>query len=373
MKKNKLKLIVSGVILIALASTVVGFNIRQKNIEHNKLMSAEKIKEERYKKLTVDNSTANSGNTSEEIKKENKSIENKLDESSQKSDNTSENKASPESENSNNTSSADNVPKPSVNTETSSTSNVDDTSVQVDKIGNAKKAAANYIGSKDVGVYFIDLKNGKSFGINENKIYYSASTGKLPGILYTQKKLKDGTINTNTEFQYHDYVNNISGAMIRGGTGVLQNNVQEGEVVNVGTLLKYTCSYSDNLASNMLGYYVCDKNDGAFKVYISNIVSRNIGTFAKEFSAKETALLMKSINGEGGQAISDLQNTSWDKVKIPKYLPVKVAHKIGINGAYNHDVAVVYGNSPYVISIMTNGSSDEFIAQLSKKIYDELQ
>lgn len=370
MKKNKLKLIVSGVIFIALASTVVGLNIRQKNIEHNKLISAEKIKEEKYKKLTVDNNTENSGNTSKEIKKEDKLDENKLDESSQKSDNISENKASLESENSNNTSSADNVSKP---TDTPSTSNVDDTSVQVDKIGNAKKAAANYIGSKDVGVYFIDLKNGKSFGINENKIYYSASTGKLPDILYTQKKLKDGTINANTEFQYHDYVNNIPGAMIRGGTGVLQNNVQEGEVVNVGTLLKYTCSYSDNLASNMLGYYVCDKNDGAFKVYISNIVSRNIGTFAKEFSAKETALLMKSINGEGGQAISDLQNTSWDKVKIPKYLPVKVAHKIGINGAYNHDVAVVYGNSPYVISIMTNGSSDEFIAQLSKKIYDELQ
>lgn len=370
MKKNKLKLIVSGVILIALASTVVGLNIRQKNIEHNKLISAEKIKEEKYKKLTVDNNTENSGNTSKEIKKEDKLDENKLDESSQKSDNISENKASLESENSNNTSSADNVSKP---TDTPSTSNVNNTPEQVDKIGNAKKAAANYIGSKDVGVYFIDLKNGKSFGINENKIYYSASTGKLPGILYTQKKLKDGTINANTEFQYHDYVNNISGAMIRGGTGVLQNNVQEGEVVNVGTLLKYTCSYSDNLASNMLGYYVCDKNDGAFKVYISNIVSRNIGTFAKEFSAKETALLMKSINGEGGQAISDLQNTSWDKVKIPKYLPVKVAHKIGINGAYNHDVAVVYGNSPYVISIMTNGSSDEFIAQLSKKIYDELQ
>lgn len=81
---------------------------------------------------------------------------------------------------------------------------------------------------------------------------------------------------------------------------------------------------------------------------------------------------MKSIYNQGGQSINNLQNTSWDKVKIPKYLPVKVAHKIGINGAYNHDVAVVYGNNPYVISIMTKGGSDEFIAQLSKKIYDEL-
>lgn len=51
---------------------------------------------------------------------------------------------------------------------------------------------------------------------------------------------------------------------------------------------------------------------------------------------------------------------------------MKVAHKIGINGAYNHDVAVVYANKPYIISIMTKGCSDEFISQLSKKIYDQL-
>ena len=244
--------------------------------------------------------------------------------------------------------------------------------VEVSRIEKAKKVAKDYIGSKNVGVYCTDLTTGESFGINENKIYYSASTGKLPGILYTQKKLNEGAISTNTKYAYHDYVNDIPGAMIRGGTGVLQNNIHDGKEVSVGTLLKDTCSYSDNLASNMLGYYVCDKNAGAFKEYTSNIIGRHIGTFAKEFSAKETALLMKEIYNQGGQAIENLKNTSWDKVKIPKYLPVSVAHKIGINGSYNHDVAIVYGNHPYVISVMSNGASDEFIAQLSKKIYDEL-
>ncbi|WP_396334862.1 hypothetical protein [Clostridium sp.] len=36
-------------------------------------------------------------------------------------------------------------------------------------------------------------------------------------------------------------------------------------------------------------------------------------------------------------------------------MSVKVAHKIVINGAYNHDVVVVYANRPYIISIMTKG------------------
>lgn len=248
---------------------------------------------------------------------------------------------------------------------------------QIDKIERAKQEAEGYIGSKDVGLYCIELKSGKSFGVNQDKIYYAASTGKLPEILYTQKKLDEGVINVNTKFPYHDYVNDIPGAMVRGGTGVLKNNLREGETVDVGHLLRYACSFSDNLASNMLGYYVCDKNDGSFKTYIGSVISKNIAVFSKNFSARDTAVLMKAVYDESsrgsGQAISYLQCTNWDTVKIPKYIPVKVAHKIGINGAYNHDVAVVYGENPYVISIMTRGENDEFISQLSKKIYDILK
>lgn len=244
--------------------------------------------------------------------------------------------------------------------------------MKVDETEKARQVAEAYVGTKDVGVYCIELNSGKSFGINQDKIYYAASTGKLPEILYTQKKINDGNVSVNTQFQYHDYVNDIPGAMIRGGTGVLKNNIRDGQVVSVGTLLKYACSYSDNLASNMLGYYVCDKNDGIFKNYISNILSKNITTFSKDFSAKDIALLMKSIYFQDGPAVDNLKNTDWDNVKIPKYLPVKVAHKIGINGSYNHDVAIVYAKDPYIISIMTKGESDEFIAQLSKKVYDEL-
>lgn len=246
---------------------------------------------------------------------------------------------------------------------------------QTDAVEMARQAAAKYIGSKDVGVYCIELNSGKSFGINQDKVYYAASTGKLPEILYTQKKLNQGIVRHDTKFQYHDYVNNIPGAMIRGGTGILKNNLKDGELVSVDTLLKYACSYSDNLAANMIGYYICDKNDGEFKSYIGSVLSRNITTFSKYFSARDIAVLMNTLyiqNHSGGQAISYLQNTNWDNVKIPKYLPVKTAHKIGINGAYNHDVAIVYAKNPYIISIMTRGENDEFISQLSKRIYDVL-
>ncbi|ELC8368305.1 serine hydrolase [Clostridium perfringens] len=375
MNKKKLSILIGGVVIIGAIITTIGITAHNKKIEKEKITASKEVVNEVSQDKQVENEPKET--SKENDKKESEKTDNSQENNSQENDNKEEdNQKKSDEEKLNEKKQVESETSKKVsNNSTNDSSNKKPSSNQVnniDKISKAKNVAQDYIGSKNVGVYCTDLATGKSFGINENKIYYSASTGKLPGILYTQKKLNEGAISTNTKYAYHDYVNDIPGAMIRGGTGVLQNNIHDGKEVSVGTLLKDTCSYSDNLASNMLGYYVCDKNAGAFKEYTSNIIGRHIGTFAKEFSAKETALLMKEIYNQGGQAIENLKNTSWDKVKIPKYLPVSVAHKIGINGSYNHDVAIVYGNHPYVLSIMSNGASDEFIAQLSKKIYDEL-
>lgn len=234
-----------------------------------------------------------------------------------------------------------------------------------------KERIARYIGSKDVGVYFIDIETGINFGINEDKIFYAASIAKLPALLYTQKLINEGRLNETTEYQYFDYINDIPGAMIRGGTGILQNKTSEGDSIDIKTLMLRSASNSDNLASNMLSYYVCNKNSGKFKEYISTVIGRNLHEFKKEFSAKEAAFLINNIYCEGGLAVEYLENTDWDNVKIPKYLPVKCAHKVGFNGEYNHDVAVIYYKKPYILSIMTSGENDEFISKLALQFYCE--
>lgn len=400
---------VSGI--IGLSAIVGGIGV-YKHIQNNKILSDANVgenkavlsnnesdKNKQVAEKVIDNNNSKEVKSKDEAKKENKEIssnenkkENKNDidrkSESVKTEAKKENKEpvkevsnEPLKENENNKS----VEKAQVKTgnnksrEISSkakdvkSSEKSTKSIENNRIEKAREIAKSYIGNKNVGVYCMDLKTGKTFGINQNKMYYSASVGKLPGILYTQRQLNNGIINNNTQFVYHDYVNNIQGAMIRGGSGVLQNQVHDGSKVSVKTLLKDTCEHSDNLASNMLGYYVCDKNGEKFKNYIGNIIGRHISTFKKEFSARETALLMKGIYNQGGEAINYLANTDYDDIKIPKYIPVKVAHKIGINGEYNHDVAIVYGKNPYIISIMTKGASDEFIANLSKKIYNEMK
>ncbi|WP_315080478.1 serine hydrolase [uncultured Clostridium sp.] len=241
------------------------------------------------------------------------------------------------------------------------------------KFIRAEKAAKDYIGTSNVGVYCIGLENGEIFEINGDNIYPAASTAKLSAILYTQKRLNQGSINLNTSFKYYDSVNNMNGAYQRGGSGVLQDQLREGEDVTIETLLKTTCSYSDNLGANLLAYYVSNQSDENFRSYIKSILGREIINFTHNLSSKDLALLMKEIYSEGGLALESLKNTSWDDVKIPKYLPVTVAHKIGIHSEANNDVAIVYANDPYVIVIMTPSFSDEYISKLSKIIYDELK
>ena len=83
---------------------------------------------------------------------------------------------------------------------------------------------------------------------------------------------------------------------------------------------------------------------------------------------------MEAIYHQGGNANKYLQNTSFDNQRIPKYLPVKVGHKIGDVFDYRHDVAIVYAKEPYILSVMTkNYQSYESISKLSLEIYNILK
>ncbi|MDF0480699.1 class A beta-lactamase-related serine hydrolase [Vagococcus sp. PNs007] len=60
--------------------------------------------------------------------------------------------------------------------------------------------------------------------------------------------------------------------------------------------------------------------------------------------------------------------------RIPKYLPVKVGHKIGDLDDYRHDIAIIYAKESYILAVMTqNYITYEQISILSKEIYDILK
>ncbi|OFI47697.1 hypothetical protein BG262_08305 [Floricoccus penangensis] len=227
--------------------------------------------------------------------------------------------------------------------------------------------------NQSYGIYVMSENGQYSASINGNTQFIAASTGKLPGIYYTQKRLNNGSLRLNQQWNYNGNVNNFSGAYQPWGAGVM-SKYPDYRNYSVDTVLHNTIKYSDNVGANFLGYYGANSYDQTFLREINRITGRNWSFFTLIASARDNARLMKGIYDIGGISNTYFQNTVYDNERIPKYLPVKVGHKIGDVYDYRHDVAVVYTKEPYFISIMTkNNTSYETISRISKDVYDILK
>lgn len=252
---------------------------------------------------------------------------------------------------------------------TAATQNTDQIKMQkVQTMLNKKYKSQNY------GIYIQWADSDKySANINGSTTYVAASTGKLPAIYYTQKLLNEKKINLKTNWKYVSGVNSFKGAYSPWGAGVMPKSANN-KNYSVQSVLQNTIKYSDNVGANMLGYYATSRFNKPFINEINRITGRKWTQFQLRASAKDNAKLMKAIYKIGGVANTYLQSTVYDKQRIPKYLPVKVGHKIGDVDHYRHDVAIVYAKKPYIISIMTkNWTTYEQISKISKDVYDILK
>lgn len=230
---------------------------------------------------------------------------------------------------------------------------------------NKKYKKANF------GIHVLSLIDGESAQINGNQTFMAASTGKLPILYYTQKQINEKRLDPNKLYTYTDKINTMSLSYMRGGAGVLQGKAF-GTRYSLNTIMNWTCKYSDNQGANFLGYYAGNQYDQKMKNEISRVLGRKWDRF-RYVTARENSLLLKEIYHNGGQVLSYLSNTTYDYQRIPKYIPVRVAHKIGDLYGYAHDCGIVYTNKPFIISIMTNNSSYETISKIAKDVYDLLK
>ena len=93
----------------------------------------------------------------------------------------------------------------------------------------------------------------------------------------------------------------------------------------------------------------------------------------KNASAQMAGNVMEAIYQQNGGIIEALSQTRYDDQRIPKDIPVKVAHKIGDAYDFRHDVAIVYTDSPFILSIFTDHSDYNTISEIAKDIYEVLK
>ncbi|HFI0449762.1 TPA: serine hydrolase [Streptococcus suis] len=227
--------------------------------------------------------------------------------------------------------------------------------------------------SKDtIGVYVKQLSTGQKVGVNQDKTFYSASIAKLPILYYVQEQINAGQVDLTTKVKYTVESMSFPGAYVVGGSGSLSKTPDNKEY-SIEELINKTAKESDNVASNLLSYYVTNQFDDNFYQLTTAVTGRRWDMVTRETSAEVAGNMMEAIYNQNGYILESLLSTQFDNQRISKDIAVPVAHKIGDADDVKHDVAIVYAESPFVLSIFTDKSSYDEITQIANDIYGILK
>lgn len=257
------------------------------------------------------------------------------------------------------------------------------------QVNTMKSEVNNLINSYDgrvdeVSVYFRDLNNGPSFGINENDKFSPASLLKVPLMMtYLKKAEKDPSI-FSKKIDYsgnHLLAENLP-------TGV---SLTAGENYTVENLLYRMIALSDNLA---------------FEILLNNIDRSEIKSLHKDLDiiypdnkTPEDYITVKSyaglfrvlynatyLNPSMSEKALGYMTQSDFRMGIQAGIPkdIVTALKFGlrdINGEGSqqiHDCGVVYDKKkPYILCIMTRGKNRsnlvELMVKISESVYKNVQ
>jgi len=217
------------------------------------------------------------------------------------------------------------------------------------------------------GMVYYDINSKKSIEINVDNQFLAASTVKVPINMLVYDMIQDKKININEELKYRK-------ADFEGGAGILQET-DLSKPIPIKELSDYSIRYSDNIAINMLLRRVGNENRYAYIEKITGhplVLKGNHTTPMDSFKILERLYSNPDKNEYYSGLIENMKKTEYHD-RIDKYIPQEiVAHKIGNYAEYVNDMAIVYGEDPYILAVFTKGMPEaaESIAQVSKMIYE---
>ena len=248
----------------------------------------------------------------------------------------------------------------------------DELSAQDNRMEKVQEILNQKYNKDGIAVYVKQVDTGKTAGIHEDQEMYSASIAKLLYLYYTQKEVNESHVNLQTSLKYTKEVNDYPGAYEPEGSGSI-SKIPDDKDYTVADLINRVAKESDNVAQNILGYYVTHQSDKKFQKVTNKIAGKTWNVETRMASPKMAGNVMEAIYQQNGGIIDALSETRFDDQRISKDIPVKVAHKIGDAYDFRHDVAIVYTDSPFILAIFTDHSDYETISAIAKDIYEVLQ
>jgi beta-lactamase class A len=257
-------------------------------------------------------------------------------------------------------------------------SSIINTNVQA---GNLSKASA----------YFVNLSSGNWTSVNPTETFYPSSLGKIP-IMIAYYEMAE----TNPDILNKAIVYPIGGTDLNTTQDIAPPQaIVPGQAYTVEQLIEYMVKYSDNNAAELL-YNNIDQTAlqnvyGDLGIPVDN--DPNI-TNLDFITPQEISLLFRVLyNGtylsrDYSEKALELMSQSSFTQGIVAGLPSStvVSHKLGLVGIQTngvttehelHDCGIVYANDPYLLCIMTRGSSslstiENIIANISQAAYNNV-
>ncbi|MBQ8175511.1 MAG: DUF4250 family protein [Oscillospiraceae bacterium] len=204
----------------------------------------------------------------------------------------------------------------------------------------------------DISLAYYDIETGFSLVINPDKHYFSASVMKAPYMLYIYRLALKGEADLEEKLVYTEDFK-------REGTGVLKDMEFDTEYT-IEELIGYSLEESDNSAFAMLRKKFPEEG------YVEYIKSLGIthADDAKAFNhpqiCAETALIFSAAVYDFIEEKNPYSENLRYHMTHSRNAMIyggegdEVVRKYGWHGGNFHDMAVVYGERPYLLTIMTN-------------------
>jgi len=243
---------------------------------------------------------------------------------------------------------------------------------------------------ESVSIYFRDLQNGPTLGINEHTLFSPASLLKLP-LLLTYVNLKnhiDGLMERTIEFDAIaiDVPQNIAP----------KDSISHGKMYRIEELLEYMIKYSDNKSYYLLLDYlreISPNKDLLKETYVDLGILDPQNFLEDTISVKAYGSILVQLyhssffnkKEDSDYVLEKLAQVDW-KYGLDAGLPLGtvVAHKFGERTGFAsglkqlHDCGIIYfKDNPYMLCVMTRGHDLEkladFIANISAMFYKEIE
>lgn len=244
----------------------------------------------------------------------------------------------------------------------------------------------NYLEANNLSValYVLNIRDGASFGINEDAHFGAFSLNKLPAAIIILKKVESGELTLDSELVITpEDRNSASGTLYKKTFGRL----------SVRELLRYMLQESDNTAFNVLAREISledGKNLTEYLDYYQNDIDEGSSPINLEITPKNTANLFMSLylstflEPENSEMILQyLTNTSYD-IKKHAGLPeeVIVAQKYGSfyynNSQFFHSCGIMYIQDSRIFYCamsenLERAGAEETVGEIVNKIYTYVQ